>query len=377
MLFLVYVYRSLRARMRANVITVLSIMLFVAGSTTGLAVYLDFKRQLVDSTPAENILVLGRGAASEEASNLSLDAANKIALLDGIRKIDNVPLATRELVSNVAVNTTNFTRFEPFATVRGIDEQSAAVHGARLVKGTLPERGSLQVIVGRRLALKHPHLQVGGTLFLPGGESQVSGIFEAGGSRFEDEVWTLREALERHLKKKFTTSMSLVAERAADVPALVDKINRSKDLEAQAAPLASFAEAGAGLDAILKTVLAMLVLLAVVATAAIAATMNAALIARLPELTTLAAIGIRRGQLARIVVLESVMLALVGSILGVLASELVRRQVGMITFGPIPLELTANPIVPVVGLALGLAVGVVGGVAPAIAVLRLDLKTLR
>jgi putative ABC transport system permease protein len=376
-LFLVYVYRSLRARLRTNVVTVLSIILFVAGSTTGLAVYLDFKRQLVDSTPAENILVLGRGATSEEASRLSLEAAHKIALLPGIRKVDNVPLVTREVVSNVSVNTTDFTRFAPFATVRGIDDQSAAVHGVRLVKGVLPEHGSLQVIVGRRLALKHANLAVGGTLFLPGGESKVSGIFEAGGSRFEDEVWTLREALERHLKTKFSSSVTLVAERADGVPALVAKINSTKELEAQAAPLAAFAEAGAGLGAILRTVLAMLVLLAVVATAAIAATMNAALIARMPELATLAVVGIRRTQLARMVVLESAMLALVGSIIGVLASELVRRQIGMITFGPIPLELTTNATVPLVGLALGLAVGVLGGVAPAIAVLRLDLKTLR
>lgn len=376
-LFLVYVYRSLRARLRTNVITMLSIMLFVAGSTTGLAVYLDFKRQLVDSTPAENILVLGRGATSEGASRLSLEAAQKIAVLDGIRKRDNVPLVTREVVSDVAVNTTDFTRFEPFATVRGIDDQSAAVHGAKLVRGSLPERGSLHVIVGRRLASKHPNLELGGTLFLPGGESQVTGIFEAGGSAFEDEVWTLREALERHLKEKFSSSVTLVAESSAGVPALVAKINNTKGLEAQAAPLAAFAQAGAGLDAILKTVLAMLVLLAVVATTAIATTMNAAFIARMSELATLVAIGIRRSRLVRIVILESALLALVGSILGVLVSELVRRQIGMVTFGPIPLELTTTAIVPLVGIALGLGVGILGSLAPALSVLRLDLKTLR
>jgi len=375
-LFVFYVYRSLRARLRANLITILSIVLFVAGATTGLAVYLDLRRQLVESTPAENIVVLGRGAASEDASRLPLDTAHKVELLDGIRKRDNAPLVTREIVTTAAVNTTDFTKFEQPATVRGIDDRSLAVHGARLLSGTLPAHGSLQVIVGRRLALTHPNLRLGGSLFLPGGESKVSGIFEAGGSRFEDEVWTLREALELHLKAKFSSSTTLVAESAAQVAGLVDKINHSKDLEAQATPLTTFFEAGAGLATVLKTVLAMLVLLAVVATSAIAATMNAAVMIRLPELATLAAIGIRRRRLARMVLVESALLALVGAIVGVVASELVRRSIGMITFGPIPLELTSSPIVPLAGIALGLVVGVIGGLAPALAVRRLDIMTL-
>src|SRR5882672_6444817 len=101
MLFVFYVWRSLLARLRANIVTMLSITLFVIGSCLGLAVYLGLKRVLVDTTPRENILVLAKGAASEKSSRLDLEAARKAALVDGVARDDGAPLAVRELVSLV------------------------------------------------------------------------------------------------------------------------------------------------------------------------------------------------------------------------------------------------------------------------------------
>ena len=71
------------------------------------------------------------------------------------------------------------------------------------------------------------------------------------------------------------------------VPALVEQINSSKDLRAQAAPVAAFREDLAGLGTITVTVLVLLVLLSLVVTFAIATTMNAAVVMRLPEFAAL------------------------------------------------------------------------------------------
>ena len=355
-----------------------SVALFVTGSSLGLAVYLNLRTQLVDTTPPENILVLATGAVSERGSRLDLEAARKVALLDGVKKDGDAPLATQELLASVYVNTSDLSKYDDPVTIRGIDERSLKVHRVTLIEGSLPEPGTLQVMVGKRLAKKFASLKSGSDLFLPGGASRVIGVFEADGSPFEDEVWTQRAALEVHLNQKFSSSTTLVAESAGRVPEIVDKINKSKEYEAHAVSVASYQAAGAGLATILRTVLILLTLLSVVATSAIATTMSAAVASRMPELAAMVAIGIRRGVLARMVIVESALLAVVGALVGVLASELIRRSIGTLTLGATPVELTAKLSVPLLGLALGLFVGLIGGLAPSIAVRRLDIiRTLR
>lgn len=362
------------ARFRANLLTMLSVTLFVTGGTLGLCVYLNMKQQLVSSAPPENILVLVKASASENTSRLQPEVARNLAVLDGVKKIDNQPAVARELVAMIAVNL-DFSQFQRSVAIRGIDERSPAIHGAKITQGAMPEAGSLQVIVGRRIARKYPHLKVGGSIHMPGGECPIVGIFEADGAPFEDEIWTERPALELHLKVKFSSSVTVVAASEAEVPSLVQRINTTKQLDARATPVAEFRKTGAGLDTILRLVLVLLILLSVVATSAIATTMSAAVLLRMPEFAALVAIGIRRGVLARLVILESTLVALLGAIIGVVLSELLRRQIGILELGDMPVELVNLPIVPVVGAVLGAAVGVIGGLAPSLAVKKLDVIT--
>lgn len=372
-MLLFYVWRSLLARLRGNALTMLSIVLFVVGSSVGLTVYANLKGRLVDATPRDHILVLANGAVSEEGSRLDLEAARKVVLIEGLKQDGGAALSTLEMVASVDVNTTNFTRYEDPATLRGIDDRSLKVHGATVIEGAAPAPGTLEVIVGRQLARRYSNLTVGGSLFLPGGEAKITGLFEAGGSPYEDELWTPRAALEVHVKQKYVSSLTVIADAAARVPELVAKINATKEYSARATPLKAYRESGSGLETILRTVLVLVLLLSIVATSAIATTMNAAVTVRLPEFAAMIAIGIRRGVLARTVLAESLLLAMFGAVLGVAISELVRNIIGSVKLGAYPIDLDAVAIVPVFGLVLGVIVGLLGGVAPMFQIRRLDI----
>jgi putative ABC transport system permease protein len=362
----VYVYRSLVARLRANVVTVLSILLFVTGSSIGLTTYLSLERELVSTTPSENILVIASGAPNVNSSRLDRDTAGRLAVLDGVSKI------ALESISEVH----DFTEFERATPIRGIDDTSAEIHRATLESGAWPARQTLEVAVGRRVLAKYPDLKPGKDLHLPAGVARITGVFATGGP-MDDELWTPRAALDLHAGAPMVCSATLVAESRDQVAAIVDKVNNSKDLEATAMQLAEYQARRAGLGTILRICLALLVLLLVVATVAISVTMTAAIRARIPELATLVAIGIRRGFVARMVLLESVALAALGALLGVGASELVRRLLGSLQVGPV-VELAWLPIVPIAGFGLGVLVGLFGGLTPAIAVRRLDvIKSIR
>jgi putative ABC transport system permease protein len=377
MLFFFYVYRSLVARLRANAITMLSVALFVAGCTLGLAFYFSL-RGMAHTAPPENIIVLTRSATSEGGSMLPLDSARKVMLVEGIKKAGADPLAARELLTRVYIDAPDVNAYRAPVAIRGIDTHSFDVHHAKLVEGAMPAPNSLDILVGERAARQHADLKMGADVALPGGPAKVVGIFSAEGSPYEDEVWTQRSALELHVKAKVSTSVTLVAENASSVPELVARINANKDLNVLAAPLAKFREDKYALASLGRTVFILLCLLSVVAIAAIAMTMNAAAVIRLPEFAALAAIGIRRSFLGRLVVLESILLSLVGAAIGVGASQLIRAKIGIVEIQDTPLEVSGSVTFLLIALGLAMVVGLLGGLPSAIAIRRLDIvKSMR
>ena len=370
MLFFHYGLRSLFVRMRANAVTMLAVALFVAGGTIGLTFYLNLRGQVVESAPPEHVLVMQKGAASEGGSKLDLERVRALSVLGDVK------VSAREFVTSVQVNQAGE---YASALIRGIDDKSLDIRAVKIIEGTAPKPGTLEIIVGRRLQLTHPHLKVGSELYLSGGKSPITGVFEAGGSPFEDELWTQRSALEIHLKKQgASSSATLVAKDAPSAQALITSINSMKDSDLQAESLASLRQKAAGISGILNVVLVLLVLLSVVATSAIATTMAAAVSTRLPEFAVLIAIGIRRSVLGRMVIMESVLLAILGALLGVAVSEILRRVLGIIQIGTTPVEMGLVPLTIPIGIVLGLFVGLIGGIGPATTLRRLEIiKTLR
>jgi ABC-type lipoprotein release transport system permease subunit len=364
-----YAYRSLLARTRSTAITAISVALIVMGATLGVAYHASLQNVLV-TDPATHIIVVSKGAASESESRLSLESANKLAVLDGVK------VTARELVSSVFLSTQDYSRFEEPKTIRGIDEHSIEVHHVTLVEGKLPAPGSLEVIVGRRLARDHTELVPGYEVALPGGAGKVSGIFAADGSTFEDEVWTLRPALELHLDVKTSSSMTLVAADAARVPQLVATINASKDLDATAQPASDFRADRGGLATVARSVLILLILLTIIATFAVATTMSSAVQVRLPELGALAAIGIPKRTLARIVLTESLLLGVVGALVGTGIGAIVALIAGRTPVGAHPVEISFAPTLVGLGLVLGFAIGLIGALIPILRVRRLDVLSV-
>jgi len=351
--------------------------LFVGGGTLGMSYYLKLKSNLV-TVPAENVVVTAKGAANEWESKLSMETVNKIGLLPGVKKDGSVPLVAREMASFVFIDTPDPSKFTEPPGLRGFDELSSRIDGIKLVTGAMPAPNSLEIVVGRRVLEMYPSIKIGRELELPGGRSKVTGIFEAAGGPFEDELWTPRSALELHQKRKVVNSVTFVAESAQRAQELIDEINNSKNLEAQAATVAEFRAKGAGLESIASTVFALLVLLSVIATFAITTTMNAAVVMRLPELAALAAIGMRKSSLARLIIIETTLLGVVGALLGAIVAVVTSMLVGKIPLGKTPIDLSISTPAMIGGLVLGVGAGIVGGLAPAIQVRRLNiLEALR
>jgi ABC-type lipoprotein release transport system permease subunit len=373
LLFLLYAVRNLRARARANFVTLLSIALFVAGSTLGLTFYLGLRAMTHTAAPPENIIVMSKGAIAENESTLERDTINALLVRDEVRKDGATALAAREMVFDIYVEQAATGNFPPRVLVRGIDENSLKVHQITITQGTVPAPNSLELLVGRQRAEQYPQLAIGSTLHLPAGESKVVGVFTAHGGPLEAEIFTPRAAAELHTKSKDINSVSMVIDDASRVPDFVSQIDTNKALNAHAASYADWWSGKVALHTIALVVLVLLLLLSGVAAVAIAATMSAAVAVRIPELAALAAIGIRKSVLGRMVLAESLLLGTTGGLVGFLAGETVGRLVHKVPFSGDPVAITPSIGIGMVGACMGILVAFVGGILPSLRVRRLDI----
>lgn len=264
------------------------------------------------------------------------------------------------------------------AFVRGVTPRAFLVHDAVTMTGGAPP-GPGEVIVGRLVAAKlgidGDALAIGRRVRFEGGTFTVSGHFAAPGTTIEAEVWTPVNELKGLVKRD---DVSAVFVRVDD-PAVIDDLEvfakRRLDLELICLrSTAYYGELSAYFEPIrrLAWVMACLIAGAVVATGA--NTLNTAVQDRMRELATLRAVGYTGPALARSLLLEALILAAGGGLVGLAAARLLVSgsafRIGMSAF-----SITVDAPAVLAGIAGVLVLGVVGTVPAAVRVLRLPVAT--
>jgi putative ABC transport system permease protein len=222
--------------------------------------------------------------------------------------------------------------------------------------------------------------QVGGVLNFGDKEIyRVVGVFTAGGSAAESEVWADLKDVERNTGRE--GSVSCVQVRAAGAPDY-DKLRDTIDKDTRFKPLAAIPEAvyfqnqsrsgvflkGAGtLIAVLLTFGAMF---------AAANTMFAAVSARTREIGTMRALGFSQFHILICFLGESLILCGLGGAAGLLATiplnALTYETSDFNSFASMTVAFRFGPLVLGVALMMTLAMGLFGGMVPALRAVRLD-----
>jgi putative ABC transport system permease protein len=107
--------------------------------------------------------------------------------------------------------------------------------------------------------------------------------------------------------------------------------------------------------------------------------MYAAVAARGKEIATLRAIGFGGGSVVISVMIEALLLALVGGILGALIAYLLFNNLSVSTLGQnftqVVFNFKVTPELVIRGLVIALLIGMIGGFLPAIRAARLPVTT--
>jgi putative ABC transport system permease protein len=235
-------------------------------------------------------------------------------------------------------------------------------------------------MVGQRIRGRFPNLDVGGSFELTKNRAvQVVGVFEDAGSSTESEVWGDLDVV----RSAFGLEGSVSAVRVrlpspAELASYKAEIAANRNLEVTVASEAEYYRSqSANMSLFVKGfgfVIAFLFSLGAMLGAMI--TMHAAVANRRREIGTMRALGFSRGSVLASFLFESVILSLVGGIVGVAASlamTLVRfSTMNFATWSEVVFSFEPTPRILLTALVAAGALGVLGGVLPAFRASRID-----
>jgi ABC-type antimicrobial peptide transport system permease subunit len=367
-----YIARNLWVRRVTTLLTAAGMALVVYVFATVLMMTEGIRATLVATGQPDNVIVLRKGAGAEINSGIGRGQALILETLPGIAA-DSAgnPLVSREPV--VLTNLPKRGSGKPSnVTVRGTSATALQLRPqVRLTEGRMFRPGSSEVIVGRAIATGFEGVSLGGTLRLGGRDWTIVGLFDAGRSGFDSEIWGDAEQLMQAFRRQ---NWSVVVFRLADVEAfervreLIDTDPRlTLEAKREERFYAEQSEALANFIRILGTALAVIFSVGAVVGATI--TMFGAVASRIGEIGTLRALGFRRGAVLMAFLGESLLLALLGGIVGLAAASLMQvvnvSTTNFATFSELAFQFTLTPAIALQSLLFALAMGFVGGFVPA------------
>jgi putative ABC transport system permease protein len=256
-------------------------------------------------------------------------------------------------------------------TVRGMLPIGLSMRDFTVKDGKMFSPGLRQVVVGESIAKRYPNARIGKSFRFGRGLWEVVGVFSAGQSAANSEVWADLNQLRGDFDQQGGSSSLLVrTESPAALKALSNTIDNDQRLGSTVISekdyYASLTSAGLPLEVLGFSVA---VIMAIGSAAAATNTMYAAVARRSREIGTLRSLGFGRWAILRSFMLESVCLALIGGTIGVLLTlpinGLTTAVGSFVTFSEFAFKFKIDAFAIFCGLAFAAFIGAVGGFLPA------------
>lgn len=374
-----YNLRNLRVRWKTTLLTTIATGLVVWSSCILFGMVEGLQYSLTISGDPLDLIVLRKGSSNEVGGGFTSDKADDLLNLPGIaRDVDGHPLAAKELLNIPLAERTNGTRTN--IIIRGVQRASRKLRpDFKIVAGKDFDEGKGECIVSRKLARSLKGAQIGGRLQYGDKEIyQVVGLFTAGGSAAESEVWADLKDVEKNTGRDGSvSSVQLRAATPDDYAQLRQTIDADTQFKLAAIPESLYFESQTRSGTFMKVMgTAIAVLLTFGAMFASANTMFAAVKSRTREIGTMRALGFSQFDVLISFLSESLILCTLGGALGLLAtlplSALTLETNNFNTFSAVTISFRFGPLVMIVALTMTLAMGLFGGMFPAIRAVRLN-----
>jgi len=370
----------LKLRKGLTIMTALGIALTVTTAIFIMALLAGLKRAFVTSGDAQNVLVLRKGSEAELSGGF--DATNFPVLknLPGIAKDSHgEPMASGEWVVVIVLPRKDGTG-EVNVTVRGMMPDGLELRPkVKLVEGRWFTPGQREVVVSESIHKRFSHANVGDTLAFGKGPWQVVGVFDAGGSAYDSEIWgDVNQMATDFDRQGGFSSAYLRATDPVSADALKHRVSDDQRLKLEGLLETEYYAKQTSSGAPIRIIgWIVAVIMAIGSSFAAMNTMYAAVAYRGREIATLRVIGFSKPSILTSFVLESLLLSLLGALVGIVLmlpfNGMTTGTSNAVTFSEIVFSLRMTLPVVVTAVGFALIMGLFGGIAPAWHAARRDI----
>ena len=374
----IYNLRSVKERWPSTVVAVLGIAGTVGVFIAMLSLARGFKATLVSSGSADNAIIRRAGATSEMDSGVYLDQVHVIEDAPGVARSSSGPMVSSVVVV-VAPLPMKSTGTDANVQVRGVSPKALEVRrNIKIVQGRFFQPGLAELVVGRNAVNAYQGLGLGQTIEFGGGKWTVVGVFDAGGSAFDSEVWADSEVLKQVYKRpeNLFQSVTVHLDSPAALTPFKDALTSDPRLSLDIMREVEYYDKESRLLTTLIVVLGSMVAAVMGIGAVFGAlnTMYSAVSERAREIATMRAIGFGAGAVVVSFIIEALIISFLGGVIGSLAvlplNGLTTGAMNWQTFSHLSFAFKITPVLLGLGIVFALLMGIIGGVPPAIRAAR-------
>ena len=377
-----YSLRNLWTRKLTTLLTAGGMALVVFVFAAVLMLEAGLNHTLVDTGNVENVVAIRKGAGAEIQSGIGRTAA---ALIESQPQVETgpggAPMSSKETVVLISLQKRSDDK-PSNVTVRGVGTLALNLRPqVRIAAGRMFRTGSHELAVGKSIASKFQGAGLGEVIHFAGDNWIVVGVMDSGGSGFDSEVWGDAEQLMPAFRRPFFSSMVVKLTNPSTFDALKNVIESDPrltvELKRERQFYADQSEAMATFIRVLGMTLTVIFSIGAIIGAMI--TMYSAVANRTGEIGTLRALGFRRSAVMGAFLVESLLLALVGGIIGLFMASFMQlvtvSTMNFQSFAELAFGFAMTPGIILKTLLFSLLMGLIGGFLPAARAARMNIVT--
>jgi len=369
--------RNIGSRIGSSSVIVVGIAGVVAVLVGLLSMATGFNMVLESSSLPNRAIVMRDGTNGELSSNLGIEEFNILSRMEGIERASGELYVIADIPKKETGSPANL-------VFRGMRQAGLDIRPEfQIVAGRRFEPGRNELVAGVMAAAEFAGLEIGSEIDFRESNWRIVGHFEAQGGAYESEVWADLAVVQSSFRRPGSiTSARVLLEDPAQAEAINERIQADPRLDLRLETEAQFyASQGEQRAALINTFgYGVAFLMAIGAVFAALNTMYTAVSTRTVEIAILRALGFGGVPLVFSVMIEALLLAVLGGILGgvvvyLLFDGYTASTLNSGSFSQVAFDFAVTPELLRLGISWALVLGVIGGLFPAVRAARLPITT--
>lgn len=376
-----YSFRNLLTRRLTTALTTSGMALVVFVFASVLMLSEGLRKTLIETGSYDNVVIIRKGSNSEVMSGVDRLQASIVESQPEIALGENGQrLVAKEILVLINLLKRGTDDKPALIQIRGIEAPSMQLRPqVRLIEGRMPRPGSHEILTGSSIAKRFQGGGLGETLRFALRDWKVVGVFDAGNTGFNSEIWGDADQLMQAFRRNGYSSVIFKLRDSSEFQKLKERIESEPRLTLEAKRETQYYADQSEMMAMFLNILglSLTIIFSLGAIVGAMITMYAAVANRTSEIGTLRALGFQRRNILISFITEALLLGFIGGCIGIFFASFMQlltiSTMNWQTFSELAFSFALTFRIAFQSLIFSIVMGFIGGVLPAIRAARMNI----